>query len=238
MTPILAIETSTEACSVALRMTEGDIFRYAQESRSHTKLVMPMIEGVLSEASLRVSDLEALTVSIGPGSFTGLRIGFAAIQGLAYGLEIPVLPISTLEVMCATYHRLSTKQDGGQRILSNVRVMPVIDARMNELNCGCYEVGPNKEIITDYSDRLLKHTDAIAWIKSLSPDIIVTDKQNLFDSDITKLISVEHIFPHALDLLDLAQRDFNLGMAKSIDLVELSYLRGAEAWQKRKRIRE
>ena len=220
MTPILAIETSTEACSVALRTAERDIFRYAQEPRSHTKLVMPMIEDVLSEASLSASDLEALTVSIGPGSFTGLRIGFATIQGLAYGLEIPVLPISTLEVMCATYHRLLTKQDGGQRILSNVRVMPVIDARMNELNCGYYEVGPNKEIVTDYSDRLLKNSDAIAWIKSLSPDIIVTDKQNLFDSDITKLISVEHIFPHALDLLDLFTWSGSLAKKKANKRVE------------------
>ena len=106
MTLILAIETSTEACSVALRTAERDIFRYAQEPRSHTKLVMPMIQDVLSEACLSASDLEALTVSIGPGSFTGLRIGFATIQGLAFGLEIPVLPISTVSY---THLTLPTK---------------------------------------------------------------------------------------------------------------------------------
>jgi len=238
MTPILAIETSTEACSVALRTAGGDIFRYSQEPRSHTKLVMPMIESVLSEASLATSDLRTLTVSIGPGSFTGLRIGFATIQGLAYGLEIPVLPISTLEVMCATYYRDLIQKGAGRGVFSNIRIMPVIDARMDEVNCGYYEVASNNEINTDHSDRLLKIADAISWIKAVSPDVIVADKPNVFGSDITKSIPVEHIFPHAIDLLDLAQRDFNRGMAKSIDLVDLSYLRGVEAWQKRKRIRE
>ena len=105
MISILAIETSTDACSVALHSASGDVFRYAQEPRSHTQLVMKMINEVLIESSIKVSEIDALSVSVGPGSFTGLRIGFAAAQGLAFGLDIPVVPVSSLEVMVATYIR-------------------------------------------------------------------------------------------------------------------------------------
>ena len=93
MTSILAIETSTEACSVALHCISGTISRYAEEPRSHTQLLMPMIESLLSEAGIKPTELDALGVAIGPGSFTGLRIGFAATQGLAFGLDIPVIPV-------------------------------------------------------------------------------------------------------------------------------------------------
>ena len=237
MKGILAVETSTDACSVALRTVGGDVFKYAQEPRSHTKLVIPMIQDVLSEASLALSDLDAIAIAIGPGSFTGLRIGFAAVQGLAYGLNIPVLPISSLEVMCATYCRRLIQDDSCYKALTNLKIMPVIDARMGEFNCGYYELTPNSEIISEHSDRLLKVADAVGWVESLSPNVIITDNENLFNLTFSSYMAIEHIFPDALGLLDLAERDRNQGMAKSIGSVELSYLRGAEAWKKRKRIR-
>jgi len=103
MTSILAIETSTDACSVALHSASGDAFRYAQEPRSHTQLVMKMINEVLLELSVEVNKLDALSVSVGPGSFTGLRIGFAAVQGLAFGLDIPLCQYLRSRLWCYLY---------------------------------------------------------------------------------------------------------------------------------------
>ncbi len=86
MTAVLAIETSTPACSVALNLGERLISRYSEEPRSHTRVVMSMVDAVLKEAGIKATALNGLAVTLGPGSFTGLRIGFAAVQGLAFGL--------------------------------------------------------------------------------------------------------------------------------------------------------
>ena len=106
MTTILAVDTSTEACSVALQIGSECIAKYSDEPRSHSRLLMPMVQQVLAEADIKVNQLDAIGVSIGPGSFTGLRIGFAAVQGMAYGADIPVVPVSTSRIngsnLCAS----------------------------------------------------------------------------------------------------------------------------------------
>ncbi|RZO22934.1 MAG: tRNA (adenosine(37)-N6)-threonylcarbamoyltransferase complex dimerization subunit type 1 TsaB [SAR92 clade bacterium] len=238
MISILAIETSTDACSVALHSASGDVFRYAQEPRSHTQLVMKMINEVLIESSIKVSEIDALSVSVGPGSFTGLRIGFAAAQGLAFGLDIPVVPVSSLEVMVATYIRkmrdnsLPDKSDGDQT------VMVVLDARMGEFNCGCYNVNCDGQISTYHHDRLLKAEDAIKWMQELSPSAIIGDGDKLVSSggDWSELLT--HVYPNAVDLLGIALPRYRKGEGKAISSIDLVYLRGTEAWQRRKRIRE
>ena len=132
MTTILAVDTSTEACSVALQIGDKTIAKFADEPRSHSRLLMPMVQQVLAEAEIKVNQLDAIGVSIGPGSFTGLRIGFAAVQGMAYGADIPVAPVSTLELMAATYVRQESAQAG--------EIMALLDARMSEFNLGRYQL--------------------------------------------------------------------------------------------------
>ena len=112
MTSMLAIETSTPACSVALRVGDAVISRYCEEPRSHTRLVMSMIDEVLGEAGIKPNQLDGLAVTLGPGSFTGLRIGFATVQGLAFGLDLPVVALSTLEVMAQTTARKQGLEEG------------------------------------------------------------------------------------------------------------------------------
>ena len=87
MTALSTIDTSTPACSVALQVRGRSINSYSEEPRSHTRLIMSMINEVLSEAQLSVSQLDAIGVTVGPGSFTGLRIGFATVQGLAFAAD-------------------------------------------------------------------------------------------------------------------------------------------------------
>ena len=229
MTTILAVDTSTEACSVALQIGDKTIAKFADEPRSHSRLLMPMVQRVLAEADIRVNQLDAIGVSIGPGSFTGLRIGFAAVQGMAYGADIPVVPVSTLELLSATYRRQANPQEG--------EIIALLDARMSEFNLGRYQLGQNNQIALLEADQLVSLEHAIQLIQANKPSAVIGDAGNLFELAPQFAELFTQIHPNAVDLLPIAQKQLADGLAVNIESVDLVYLRGTEAWQKRKRLR-
>ena len=235
MTTILAVDTSTEACSVALQIGGECIAKYSEEPRSHSRLLMPMVQQVLAEAQIKVNQLDVIGVSIGPGSFTGLRIGFSAVQGMAYGADIPVVPLSTLKLMVATYSRQQVE------IVANHKsgeIITLLDARMSEFNMGRYKIIENSQIKALQSDQLVSAEQVVALISSAKAEAIIGDAGNLLALSPELTDSYTHIYPNALDILPMAKQQFDEGLAVSIETVDLVYLRGTEAWKKRKRLRE
>lgn len=126
---LLAVETATEACSAAL-FIDGDVIeRFQLAPREHTLLIIPMLDSLMTEAAITLEDLDALAFSRGPGSFTGLRIATGVIHGIAFGMELPVVPISTLAALA---------QDCFDR--SNAKIaFAAMDARMGEVYWGVYQ---------------------------------------------------------------------------------------------------
>ncbi len=125
---LLAIDTSTEACSCALSI-DGEIQdRSVIVPRQHTALILPMIDELLQEADLKPIQLDGLAFGRGPGSFTGLRIASGVAQGIAFAANIPVAPISSL----ATLAQAAYTKKGAKKVLA------MIDARMNEIYWGGY----------------------------------------------------------------------------------------------------
>jgi len=125
---ILAIDTSGEACSAALLTETGLHQRLTLEPRRHADLILGLAEGLLKEADLNLRELDALAFGRGPGSFTGVRIATAVIQGLAFGADLPVLPVSTLAGLAQGQHR----RQGARKCLA------ALDARMGEVYWGRY----------------------------------------------------------------------------------------------------
>ncbi len=126
---LLAIETSTETCSVALGI-EGEVLEnYEHAPRQHAELLLPWVEQLLADAGIGFSSIDAIAFSRGPGSFTSLRIGIGVVQGLAWAANLPVIPVSSL----AATAQAAVEQGVGSALVA-------LDARMNEVFTGTFEV--------------------------------------------------------------------------------------------------
>lgn len=151
---ILALDAATEACSVALLSNGELISRTIESGKSNAVKVLRMAEELLAEAQVSLSMLDGIAASIGPGAFTGVRISVAVAQGLAFGADLKVVPVTTLEALA-----LQVLEDPSGRALA------CLDARMGEVYWGCFawdaalgvlptsalRVGPPGEVSLDAS---------------------------------------------------------------------------------------
>jgi tRNA threonylcarbamoyladenosine biosynthesis protein TsaB len=139
---ILAIEASTEASSVALMNGTEVIFRMQDSGRSQAEGLLAWVRALLAESGTALAELDAIAASVGPGAFTGVRVGVAVAQGLAFGADLPVVPVMTLETLA--YHALAEQLAAGSAggtapAGAGVRyALPCLDARMGEVYWGCF----------------------------------------------------------------------------------------------------
>lgn len=127
---LLAVETATEACSAALYLDGEVLERYQVSPRDHAQLILPMIDGLMSETGLQLSALDALAFGRGPGSFTGVRIATGVIHGIALGGDLPVVPVSTLAAVAQEF--FDRNIDGFDTAFT------AMDARMGEIYFAVY----------------------------------------------------------------------------------------------------
>ncbi len=133
---ILCIDTATQVCSAAITVDGEPIAsRIHREGANHAQLLPVYIEELLAELRQRHLSLDAVALSDGPGSYTGLRIGAATAKGLCYGLSIHLIPIHTTEVLCASYLR----QRSGLTSDSEAVLCPMLDARRMEVYTALYD---------------------------------------------------------------------------------------------------
>lgn len=131
MAYLLHIESTSTVCSVAIsKDTELIAIKEINNGYTHAENLHVFIEQLLFETSLQAKDLNAISVSSGPGSYTGLRIGFSAAKGLAYALQIPLITIETLKA-------LSSEVINSDNI--NAIYCPLLDARRMEVYCAIYD---------------------------------------------------------------------------------------------------
>ncbi|MGI9234843.1 MAG: tRNA (adenosine(37)-N6)-threonylcarbamoyltransferase complex dimerization subunit type 1 TsaB [Woeseiaceae bacterium] len=141
---LLAIDTSSLACSVALHDGSNVFEQHEECEREHTRLLMPMISSVLKEASLDVAGLDAIVLGNGPGSFIGMRIAASVAQGMAHGAGLPIVPVSSLAVVAA---EIFAETDANEAVIAQ-------DAHMNQVYLGAYQRGDANFPVALFAERL------------------------------------------------------------------------------------
>jgi len=222
---ILAIDTATEACSVAFLSDDKveEIFEIIP--RQHTERVLPMVDSVLQKSGVSLSQLDALAFNCGPGSFTGVRVGTSVVQGLAFSVDLPVIPVSSLAALAQQAYR----EGQHQQVLSS------IDARMNEMYWACYQK-KNGLMKLVGEERVSKvesvkvegnwHCQGSGW------DTFQTELNESKSVSITS--SSLACFPHAQDIAVLAADLYKQGaMVKAEDAIP-TYVRDEVTWKKLK----
>lgn len=151
---ILSIETAFEACSVALSIKGDSRERFALAPRGHAEQVLPWVEELLAEAGCGLVQVDAIAFSRGPGSFTSLRIGIGIVQGLAWGADLPVIPLSSLQI---------TAQAASAADID--RVLVAMDARMGEVFCGGFLRDDNRLMQTCEPERVCPPEQAASLVR-------------------------------------------------------------------------
>ena len=224
---ILAIDTATEACSVAL-WNDGTTFAHFELCpREHTQRILPLVRAALADAEVKLTDLDALAFGRGPGSFTGVRIGIGIAQGLALGAELPMIGVSTLATMA----------QGAWRKTGATRVLAAIDARMGEVYWAEYQRDADGVWHGEATEAVLKPEAVSERLQQLDgswamvgtgwgawPELAANSPLTLTDG--------EMLLPTAEDMLPIARQLFAAQKWVAVEQAEPVYLRNEVAWKK------
>lgn len=228
MSKILALDTSTDACSAALLLDGQLLQRFEVEPRRHTHLLLPMVDELLQEAGVVLRSLDAIAFGRGPGSFAGIRIATGAAQGLALAAELPVIPVSTLESM-ATEHLLASN-------MRDMQLLTALDARMDEVYWCAWEaregvlsrltpeqVGAPADMKVDgLGGGFAAIGSGWCYADSMPAGLVAAAAEPLLE-----------LYPNAATMARIAAAAFERGEAVAPDDVQPVYLRDQVAWKKK-----
>lgn len=225
MAYILAIETSTKVCSVALLAHGDPLFERIQtEGASHASLLGRYVWEAMEYVRNKGLKLDAVAVSSGPGSYTGLRIGVSEAKGLCYGLEIPLISIPSLKVLASS--EIEGKKDRNE--INEVYLCPMIDARRMEVYSAIYDLNLNEvrsvqaDIVEDdtYDIYLENHKVLFFGDGSEKCKSVIVSPNAVF---------VDHVFPKASAMGALAEKAYLANDFVDIAYFEPFYLKEFQA---------
>ncbi|SMR74427.1 tRNA (adenosine(37)-N6)-threonylcarbamoyltransferase complex dimerization subunit type 1 TsaB [Marinobacterium sediminicola] len=227
MSNILALDTSTDACSAALLLNGEMLQRFKIEPRRHTHLLLPMVEELLAEAGVTLAALDAIAFGRGPGSFAGIRIATGAAQGLALAADLPVVPVSTLEAMA-----FAADANTGEYLLT------ALDARMDEVYWCAWQRGSDglralvDEQVCAPSGVLLPDAYAGISFAALGSGWVYREQMS---EGLTEHIAqyMTDVYPQAEAMARLADMAVERGEVVSPDEAQPVYLRDQVAWKKK-----
>lgn len=238
MERIILIETSTALCSAALA-EDGVITSYRESSapKAHASLTAVFIQEMLSERNLSLSDCDAVCVSMGPGSYTGLRVGVSTAKGLCFGSGKPLLAVGTLDTLVA--QAADALAEGSDVIPSEVEgspyrfIIPMIDARRMEVYTAVFENGRQ---ITETAPAIIDENSFSEYLEQ-GPCLFIGDGADK-SADVIKHPNASfcQCFPKASAMLEPAIAAYRSGDFKDVAYFEPFYLKEFVATVSKKKL--
>ena len=236
MARILNIETTTHVCSVALTGNGHLIsLREDHEGRSHASLLAYFIEKILEQEHVGVEDLDAISISQGPGSYTGLRIGVSTAKGLCYGADKPLVAVSTLQALTQGLLDVLKATTNSPPVDAHTILVPMLDARRMEVYSAF--LNHRLEFIRDVQAEVIDESSYQDWLR---------DHHMVFFGDgalkCRELIThphawfVEGIVPSAQHMARLSEEKYQAGEFEDVAYFEPFYLKDFIATKPRKNI--
>jgi len=230
MATIINIDTSTEVCSVSLSK-DGNLIgiKENKDGLKHAQLVTLYIQDLLKEANIEIKNLDAIAVSKGPGSYTGLRIGVSTAKGICYGAQIPLIAIETLQTL--TEGAINSIEQP----IKDAWFCPMIDARRMEVYNAFYNINNNKTveiaatIIDDESFKDILDERTVYFFGNGSEKCKETIKH-------PNAIFIDNISNSALNMITLAHKAFNNQSFEDIAYFEPFYLKDFVATTPKKKM--
>jgi tRNA threonylcarbamoyladenosine biosynthesis protein TsaB len=225
---LIAIDSSSEACSVAILQGSEIIESWQLAPRQHTQKLLPMLDQLLAEASLSVGQCDAIAFARGPGSFTGLRVCISLVQGLAFGADIPVVPVSSLAALAqsAVDQQLGSPQSS---------VLAALDARMDQVYWAAYEQADG--LVQALTEEKLSAPELVSVDELVSENSFIgvgpgfNYGQRLPCAQQCELIE-QDLLPRASAVAKLGSAAFAAGCFCRADQATPIYLRDEIAWKK------
>lgn len=223
MPRILALDTSTEACSCALALN-GEVHEdFAVIPRQHAQSILPMIRSLLRAHGLQLADLDAIAWGRGPGSFTGLRIAAGVTQGIAFAAGLPVVPVSTLAALALQQHELQ----------GDTHVLACIDARIDEVYWAAWELRDGVPELLGDEQLTAPELLPAAFLQRVFPQAAMAVAGNglayreRFPAELQAMIkhASPELLPRAGAIARLAVGAFQRGAVVAADAVQPLYLR-------------
>ncbi len=223
MNTILAIETATEACSVAL-LYQGSLTEiYGVMPRQHSQKVLSMIDQLLANTGVTKTTIDAIAFGCGPGAFTGVRIATAITQGLAFALDKPVIPVSTLSVLAQQAIDKYQAKD----------ILATIDARMDEVYWARFKQGENSKTATAVSPEQVTRPECVSFIPDSKELTGIGTGCQFYERFLVNCHNIyPEALPHAKEVAKLAEPLFSEGKAVSAEQTVPVYLRNSVANKK------
>ncbi|MBC3874921.1 tRNA (adenosine(37)-N6)-threonylcarbamoyltransferase complex dimerization subunit type 1 TsaB [Undibacterium flavidum] len=216
MTILLAIETSTDLASVALLHNHHITCRDLSGGQTHSYGLLPALQELLQEAGISLPQIDAIAFGCGPGAFTGVRTACGVVQGLAFGLQIPVLPVVSLLAMAEAAKLKEQSLD----------YVCCLDARMNEVYWAHYRVDGDG-FLEIHPPSLSDLNVALDYAREMKSTLVLGHGLALTDED--QSLPHTSVMPHAQFTLQIAERNYQLGLAIDAAQAQPLYLRNKVA---------
>lgn len=220
---ILALDASTEALSLALHY-QGELYVHFEECpQQHSQKILPLIDELLNKAQCTLSDLDVIGFGQGPGSFTGVRISVAIAQGLAYASKLPLVGVSTLNMLASQ----------AQQQTQCTEVFSAIDARMGEIYFAHYKVNQHGFMALVSNEQVIK--PELLTLPNVTATAVGTGWQT-YPGKVTTISGVTHeqniTLPDAQFMMATVQEAFDKGDTVDAANAQPKYVRDTVTWKK------